>query len=190
MADKPSTTASTRRRPIFLIGFMASGKTTLGHAVAAATGIGFVDLDDYIVSREGRSITEIFADGGEAAFRRAERSALESLLSDSAVPGLIACGGGTPCFGNNLELMDSCGQTVWLDAPVDIIVSRLKEARNERPLVASLSDDELAGHVCARLDERRPYYSRSASRFDSGRLDTPEQIDKSVSQFIKRFLKD
>lgn len=178
------------RRPIFLTGFMASGKTTLGRAVAAATGIGFVDLDDYIVSREGRSITEIFADGGEAAFRRAERRALEALLSDPAAPGLIACGGGTPCFGDNLELMDSHGQTVWLDAPVDIIVSRLKEARSERPLVASLSDDELAGYVSTRLDERRPYYSRAAARFDSGRLDTPEQIDESVRQFINRFIKD
>lgn len=190
MADETSTTASTRSRPIFLIGFMASGKTTLGHAVAAATGIGFVDLDDYIVGREGRSITEIFADGGEAAFRHAERLALEALLDDPHAPRLIACGGGTPCFGDNLELLNSRGQTVWLDAKTDIIESRLKEARSERPLVASLSDDSLADYVSARLAERLPYYSRAAARFDSSRLDSPEQIDESVCQFIKRFLKD
>ena len=122
----------------FLIGYMGSGKTTLGRAVAARTGIRFIDLDDYIEEREGCTIREIFASRGEEAFRAIEREALAevSALSDT----LVACGGGTPPLSGQQEVVDSRGATVYLPAPPSSLLSRPEGGRAKRPLHASLAD--------------------------------------------------
>lgn len=167
----------------FLIGYMGSGKTTLGRAVAAATGTRFIDLDDYIEEREGCAIREIFASRGEDAFRHIEREALAEV---SRMPDtLVACGGGTPCFGDNMDLLNRCGLTVYLDAPHHSLLSRLKEGRAKRPLIASLSDEELDAFIRKQMEWRLPHYSRAALTFDSSRLETPEEVAESVAQFLK-----
>jgi shikimate kinase len=167
----------------FLIGYMGSGKTTLGRAVAARTGIRFIDLDDYIEEREGCTIREIFASRGEEAFRAIEREALAevSALSDT----LVACGGGTPCFSGNMELMNSRGTTVYLTAPHSSLLSRLKEGRAKRPLIASLSDAELDTFITDQMSWRHPYYSQATLTFDSSRLESLDQVDRSVDEFLK-----
>ena len=167
----------------FLIGYMGSGKTTLGRAVSARTGVRFIDLDDYIERREGCTIREIFASRGEEAFRDIERRALAEVseMADT----LVACGGGTPCFGDNMEVMNSRGLTVYLDAPHSSLFSRLKEGRAARPLIASLSDDELGEFIRKQMDWRSPYYTRATLSFDSSRLETPEQVNESVDRFLK-----
>ena len=167
----------------FLIGYMGSGKTTLGRAVAARTGIRFIDLDDYIEEREGCSIREIFASRGEDAFRAIERDALQkvSRMADT----LVACGGGTPCFGDNMDLLNRCGLTVYLDAPHESLLSRLKEGRAKRPLIAGLSDEELDEFIVRQMEWRRPHYSRAALRFDSSRLESVEEVAESVEKFLK-----
>lgn len=173
--------------PVFLIGYMASGKTTLGRALSEATGRGFVDLDEYIEQKTGKTVSEIFAQDGEAEFRRLETASLGELAADSR--GLIiACGGGTPCFGDNMERMNSVGLTVWLDTSTDVILRRLLAERSSRPLVASLSEGgELEDYVAVNLERRRPYYSRAASRFDSTFLETEAEVASSVSQFIEKY---
>lgn len=175
---------------VFLIGYMASGKTTLGRALSEATGAGFVDLDEYIVGREGLSVPEIFASRGEASFREAERLALRALVDVSASDGcIVACGGGTPCFGDNMDLMNSRGLTVWLDPPTGTIVRRLREDRGGRPLVAALdSGGELEAYVVDNLRRRGPYYGRAAVRFDSSRLESQDEIASSVADFVDMFL--
>lgn len=167
----------------FLIGYMGSGKTTLGRAVAARTGIRFIDLDDYIEEREGCTIREIFASRGEEAFRAIEREALAevSALTDT----LVACGGGTPCFSGNMELMNSRGTTVYLTAPHSSLLSRLKEGRAKRPLIASLSDAELDTFITDQMSWRHPYYSQATLTFDSSRLESQDQVDRSVDEFLK-----
>lgn len=167
----------------FLIGYMGSGKTTLGRAVAARTGIRFIDLDDYIEEREGCTIREIFASRGEEAFRALEREALAevSALTDT----LVACGGGTPCFSGNMELMNSRGTTVYLTAPHSSLLSRLKEGRAKRPLIASLSDAELDTFITDQMSWRHPYYSQATLTFDSSRLESLDQVDRSVDEFLK-----
>lgn len=167
----------------FLIGYMGSGKTTLGRAVSARTGVRFIDLDDYIEQREGCTIREIFATRGEAAFRDIERQALAEVCGMADT--LVACGGGTPCFGDNMEVMNSRGLTVYLDAPHSSLLSRLKEGRAARPLIASLSDDELGEFISTQLGRRLPYYTRAALSFDSSRLEDPQQVDESVDRFLK-----
>lgn len=188
-----SCSDSSERRPtVFLIGFMASGKTTLGRALATATGRRFVDLDDYIESSEGKTVSRIFKESGEAGFRRMESEALSRLIDNSAGSrGLIvACGGGTPCHARNMDLILSSGISVWLTASLPVVMRRLLAAQSTRPLVASFDDPQrLEAFVSATLADREPFYSRAHYRFDSSRLESEAEIEQSVKAFIDQFLK-
>lgn len=174
-------------RVVFLIGYMASGKTTLGRAVSEASGVRFVDLDEYIERQAGMTVTDIFATRGEAAFRALETSALRALAA-SPEPLVVACGGGTPCFGANMELMNSLGLTVYLDASEEVIFSRLTTERSRRPLVAHLSGNDLRSFISASLAERMPFYSKAASCFSTDCLDNPALIPAAARDFIDRYL--
>ncbi len=132
-------------RPIFLIGFMGSGKSTLGRALAEATGLDFIDLDTYIERRFHANIREIFAREGEAGFRELERRMLEEVSQFQDV--IIACGGGTPCFFDNIHTMNRSGQTVFLEASHSRLLERLKAGRRRRPLIAAMTDDELCDYI-------------------------------------------
>lgn len=173
-------------KPIFLIGYMGCGKTTLGNALAPLTGLRFVDLDDYIESREGMKISEIFASRGEAAFRDMERQALAEVAAMEDV--IVGCGGGTPCRPGAMELMNARGTTVYLDASFPRLLERLKEGRAKRPLIASLDDEELARFITSSLETRMPYYSLASESFPSDRLEDEEQIAESCNAFITRFI--
>ena len=173
---------------IFLIGYMGCGKTTLGRALAERADVTFIDLDDYVEARAGMSISRIFADRGEAAFRAMEREALTEIAASRADgTTVVACGGGTPCFGDNMELMDSLGTTVHLVTSVDRLFGRLAVARAHRPLIASLSDDELRNFIVRQLDIRTPHYTRAKAEFDSTLLEDPDQIEQTTRRFIDRF---
>lgn len=165
---------------------MASGKTTLGRALADATGRRFVDLDEYITERQGQSVSEIFSTRGEDAFREMEREALSAVVACTDTPMIVACGGGTPCFGDNMERMSAAGTTVWLDAPVEVLLRRLRLERSARPLVAPLDGGgELERFVSENLERRRPYYSKAAYCFDSSWLESEQEIAESVSRFLE-----
>ncbi len=177
------------QKPVFLVGFMASGKTTLGRALAGACpGLSFVDLDEAVEAAAGCSVADIFARSGEAVFR-----ALESkMLREVARPGaVVACGGGTPCRPENMAFMLDAGKVVLLDASPETIVRRLIEAGpGKRPLVDRHIDDPAAllRHVETMLADRAEHYSRAEYVFDANRLDTQGQIDESVARFISEIL--
>ena len=172
-------------RPIYLIGYMGCGKSTLGKALAARCDIRFVDMDDYIESRAGKSIREIFASEGEAVFREMERNTLNELAE---MPNaVIACGGGTPCFGDNMEVMNRNGVTVHLRTSHGRLLERLKRGRAKRPLIANLSDDELDKFIAEQLEKRMPHYSKAAFTFDSTLLEDENQIEKKCEAFIAQF---
>ncbi|MDE6370597.1 MAG: AAA family ATPase [Duncaniella sp.] len=173
---------------IYLIGYMGSGKTTLGRAVAARTGMPFIDLDDYIEEHEKCSIRDIFARHGEDYFRALEREALERLASGGDADGgltLVACGGGTPCFGDNMDVMNRRGVTVFLDAPHESLLRRLKEGRAMRPLIAALDDEELDRFIRSQMEWRRPHYGKARLSMDSSRLESPDEVAASVDEFLK-----
>ncbi len=172
--------------PIFLIGFMGSGKTTLGRALGAATGMRFVDLDELIEERCGASVSEIFAREGEARFRQIEHDVLAEVCALSDL--IVACGGGTPCFGTNMDLMNNRGLTVWLEAKPEVLLRRLALEPGKRPLVDGLSPRQLAVRVGEMLREREPHYSHTRARFDSSRLETPREVSESVERFIAQFI--
>lgn len=170
---------------IYLIGYMGSGKSTLGRALAARCDVGFIDLDDFIEAKAGKRIRDIFADEGEEAFRRLERDCL--IEAGACGDMLVACGGGTPCFGDNMELMNSRGLTVHLMTSHERLLERLKCGRAKRPLIASLNDEELDRFIRSQLAMRMPYYSRATHTFDSTALENESEIEQSCAAFITQF---
>ncbi|MDE7407260.1 MAG: shikimate kinase, partial [Muribaculaceae bacterium] len=143
-------------------------------------------LEDYIEAREQRSIKAIFADSGEAVFRQLERDALAEVAAAGDV--LIACGGGTPCFHGNMELMNSLGQTIWLQASRERLLCRLKEGRAKRPLIATMDDAELERYIDCMTEARKPYYGSAAATFGSDRLENEQEIRETVSRFVKQYM--
>lgn len=167
---------------LFLIGYMASGKTTLGRALGRALGCDFIDLDFYIEQRYRKSVREIFATEGEERFREIEREMLHEVGEFCNV--IIACGGGTPCHFDNMEYMNSRGVTVRLQASVARTVERLLAAKGKRPIVAKYSREELPGFVEKHLAEREPYYSQAKVTIGSDKLESREQIAATVKELI------
>lgn len=162
---------------------MGSGKTTLGRAVAEETGLRFVDLDEFIEHQQGMEIRELFESRGEEAFRRLESKALDEIKCQKDV--IVACGGGTPCHGDNLSTMLSSGTTVWLNASADRLVDRLAVAREQRPLLAGLDDERLREFIEIQLAQRNPFYCRADLEMDSTFLDTVAELEAAVAKFCE-----
>lgn len=167
---------------IFLIGYMASGKTTLGRALAGKTGRTFIDLDFYIEQRFRTSVPEIFAREGEKRFREIERAMLHE--AGEFCDAVVACGGGTPCHFDNMEYMNSRGVTVLLEATPGRIVKRLLAARGKRPIVEKYSSEELPQFIAAHMAERAPFYNQARLRIDSTRLESRHQISDTVENLL------
>ncbi len=166
---------------------MACGKTTLGRALEAATGMAFTDTDAEVEREAGMPVSKIFAVNGEGEFRRMETEALRRVCGAGGCR-VVACGGGTPCREENMDLMLRCGTVVWLDADTDITVRRLLDAPGQRPLAEGLDAAGLRELVERGKAARKRYYSRAHRRFDSSRLDTPAQIEESVKRFITEII--
>lgn len=164
---------------------MACGKTTFGRALARATGREFIDLDFYIEQRFRRSVSRIFAEEGEQEFRRMEAAMLREAGEFENV--VISCGGGTPCFSDNMDYMLGRGTTLFLEASENRIVERLLANSSRRPLMAGKSPEEIKTAVSEGLAARLPYYSRAEIRFNGDFLEDRRQIARSVADFLKSF---
>lgn len=161
---------------------MGSGKSTLGRMIMRLTGCDVIDLDQYIEGRFHKSASQIFAERGEEGFRKVESAILAEVAEFSDV--IIACGGGTPCFADNMELMNSHGTTVWLDTPIDNLHARLCRGRYKRPLIANMTDDELLQFIKTSTAARLPYYSKAKIRFVSTELDTRQQAELTARRLL------
>lgn len=164
------------------MGYMASGKTTFGRALARRLGWDFIDIDEETERREGKSIPEIIAENGEARFRMAESMALKSTAARKHA--VIACGGGTPCHRDNMEFMTLHGMTLWLVASPERIAERIAEAGDTRPLVAGKTPGELPGFIRDHLRQRQPAYCRAQWRHSGEHLETEAEIEAAVDDFI------
>ncbi|MCM1022111.1 MAG: shikimate kinase [Muribaculum sp.] len=169
-------------KPIFLIGYMGSGKSTLGRTVSQLTGMPFIDLDSYIEQQQGTTVSEIFAVSGEEGFRKLEQELLRQTLTMNNT--IIACGGGTPCFFDNIDLMNAGGTTVYLEAGIERLHQRLMRGRHKRPLIANMDSDQLRNFIIESLQKREPYYSKAQIRFKSDRLDNEEEKSATAQRFI------
>lgn len=167
-------------KPVFLIGYMASGKSTSGKKLARMMGYAFEDTDAIIEQMTGKSIEEIFETDGEDAFRSLEHSVIRSLTT--RINTVIATGGGAPCFYNNLELMQQYGITVYLKHHPNSIVTRLLLSKTKRPLLKTVSKDELLARITDHLTQREAYYLKARIIIKGENLDLEE-----LSRIIKTY---
>ncbi len=173
-------------RPVFLIGYMGSGKSTLGRFVSQLTGLRFIDLDTYIEGRYHMTVSQIFAQYGEAGFREREQAMLREVADFEDI--IIACGGGTPCFFNNMEIMNAGGTTVFLDTGIDRLHERLMRGRHKRPLIAGMESEQLRKFITESLAKREPFYSKAMIRFKSDLLDNEAEKADTANRFIKEII--
>ena len=172
-------------KSIVLIGYMGSGKTTVGRQLALALGRTFYDLDWYIEMRYHRSVAQLFAERGEDGFRELERNMLHEAAEFEDI--VLSCGGGTPCFFDNIDYMNAQGTTVYLQVPEERLHERLKIAKSKRPLLKDKNDDEIMQFIKEQLARRGAFYQKAAHTFTSDRLEDKEQIKESVERFRKQF---
>lgn len=165
---------------IILIGYMGAGKTTVGKALSKELGITFYDLDWYIESRMRKTVAQIFAERGEEGFRKIEHNMLHEVAEFENV--IISCGGGTPCFFDNMDYMNQQGQVVWLKADPEVLYRHLLMARVERPLLKNKSREELLVFIREQLEQREPYYSQARYTLDVSLMDSYDKIKYSVDK--------
>lgn len=165
---------------IFLIGYMGAGKTTLGKAFAREMGLTFVDLDWYIEERFHKSIRQLFTERGEDGFRELEKRMLHEAAEFEDV--VISTGGGTPCFLDNMEYMNTMGDTIFLDVDIKVLFRRLKVAKQQRPLLVQKTDEELMAFITENLQKRLPFYIKAKHVFNGEKLEDRYQIKESVER--------
>ncbi|UAM99580.1 shikimate kinase [Polaribacter litorisediminis] len=146
---------------IVLLGYMASGKSSIGKKMAKSLAMNFIDLDDYIIEHENMSITNIFKNKGEIYFRLKEHQYLKEILSQDQ-NFILSLGGGTPCYGNNMEEINKEDTiSIYLNGSIATLVKRLIKKKSKRPLIASLDNDQIPEFVAKHLFERRFFYEQA-----------------------------
>ena len=172
---------------VFLLGFMGSGKSFYAKGMSEHLHVPFVDLDQFIEEDQSMTIGEIFEKLGESAFRTLESVAIKQVYADilarstktkhkNDILGIISCGGGTPCFNDNMDWMNQHGLTVWINPAEEIILERLMKERKTRPLVAALTEDALKDFIHRTLMERKSYYEKAQTVIC--------QSDIPISEFV------
>ena len=162
---------------IYLIGYMASGKSTVGKELAKQQGWTFIDLDELIMNRSGLSIPEIFRRYGEGIFRQLESSALVSTLEMKKT--VIATGGGAPCYNDNMDIIKQSGTSIFLKGSINTIVKRLQEDTSVRPIIKEKNEEELQSFIEEHLVERMSFYNQA---------DFTINIDQPISTIVDDIL--
>ena len=165
---------------IILIGYMGAGKTTVGKALAQELGVTFYDLDWYISSRMRKTIAQIFEERGEEGFRQIERNMLHEVAEFEDV--IISCGGGTPCFFDNIDYMNQQAPVVYLKADPEVLYEHLAMSKNDRPLLRGKSQEELIVFIREQLEKRNPFYTKARYTLDVSLMDDYSKIKESVAQ--------
>ena len=165
---------------IILIGYMGAGKTTVGKALSKELGIPFYDLDWYIESRRRKTVPQIFAELGEEGFRQIERNMLHEVAEFEDV--IISCGGGTPCFFDNIDYLNQQGQVVYLRCEPEVLQKHLMMGKTERPLLKGKSPEELNAFIREQLEKREPFYTKAQYTLDVSLMDNYEKIKITIEK--------
>lgn len=170
-------------KKIILLGYMGVGKSTVANILAKKLAIKSFDLDDLIEESQQKTISDIFKQNGEIYFRKIEAQVLRQFISNQQ-SFVLALGGGTPCYANNHELLKAEGITsVYLRASTDVLVDRLKQEQQKRPLIAHLNSVELKDYITKHLFDRSYYYHQSKRIIDTDNK-TPDQIASQILEFV------
>ena len=165
---------------IILIGYMGSGKTTIGRALAKELQLPFYDLDWYIESRMRKKVSQIFADQGEEGFRRIERNMLHEVAEFEDV--VVSCGGGTPCFFDNMDYLNRQAQVVWLRCSPEVLHKHLLMGKGDRPLLKGKSPEELIAYIREQLQYREQFYSKARYTLDVSLMDNYDKIKITIEK--------
>jgi shikimate kinase len=165
---------------IILLGYMGAGKTTIGKELAKTLGLSFYDLDWYIQTRMRKTVKEIFDERGEEGFRKIEHNMLHEVAEFEDV--VISCGGGTPCFYDNMDYMNQQAETVYLKADPDVLYMHLKMGKGVRPLLLNKTPEEVQAFIREQLAQREAFYSRAKHTLDVSLMDNFEKIAVSVNR--------
>ena len=165
---------------IILIGYMGAGKTTIGRALAKELNLPFYDLDWYIENRRHKSVSQLFKELGEDQFRQIEHNMLHELAEFEDV--IISCGGGTPCFFDNIDYMNRQGQVVYMKCGPEVLRQHLLMGKNRRPLLEGKTEEELNDFICTHLKEREPYYMKAKYHLDVTLMDNYDKIQTTVGK--------
>ncbi|MFT5436339.1 MAG: shikimate kinase [Ulvibacter sp.] len=171
---------------LVVIGYMGSGKSTVGIELATALGYKFIDLDSHIEFLEDKPISKIFKEKGEIYFRKLENQILKDLVS-SENNAIISTGGGTPCYGNTMEFLSSqeATVTIYLKSSLTVLADRLFMERVNRPLIAHIDDKvTLIDFIRKHLFERSFYYNQAKLSIDTENASVGEIVEKIVSNLF------
>lgn len=165
---------------ISLIGYMGSGKSHISKLLSQKINFKLIDLDQQIILKHQKKISEIFAELGEIFFRKEEKSILEEILKldDNIV---LSLGGGTPVYYNNMELINQKSKSVFLQASVGTLAERLLRQKAKRPLIARLSDEELPEFIAKHLFERNTFYSQANYTINTNNKSPEEIVDEIIT---------
>lgn len=172
---------------IFIIGYMGSGKTTVGKRLAKSLSLSFVDLDAYIENKYRKTIPALFEEKGEDGFRKIEGQSLREVAEFEDV--VISTGGGTPCFFDNMEVMNRAGLTIYLEAHPEDLADHLLASKTVRPLIAGKSREELIPFITEHLARRESHYRKAKIIYPIDRMNTKDEIHLTVcgiEELIKR----
>lgn len=162
---------------------MGSGKTTIGKALSKDIGLPFYDLDWYIESRMHATIKQLFDQRGEDGFRIIEHNMLHEVAEFENV--IISCGGGTPCFFDNIDYINQQGESVYLKCEPEVLYQHLKMGKTVRPLLLNKTPEEVQEFIKEQLQEREPYYSKAKHTVDVSLMDNYEKITFTVEVLRK-----
>ena len=163
---------------IIVLGYMASGKSTIGKEISKKLDMNFIDLDVYISEQEKKSISEIFKIKGEIYFRKIENLYLKELLNNEG-DFVLSLGGGTTCYANNMELIQSSkAKSIYIQASIPTLVTRLIKEKSNRPLVADLENGKITEFVAKHLFERRFFYEQAAIMLNTENKSIPEIVSE------------
>ncbi|MCK9401422.1 MAG: shikimate kinase [Bacteroidales bacterium] len=163
---------------IFIIGYMGAGKTTLGKHLAERLNYRFYDMDEMFEISTGHSIGSFFEKFGEAAFRQKEREILYNHLDDRQT--VIATGGGTACYADNMALMNQKGITVYVDTGFDTIMKRLAGKIHNRPMLKNIPHEQLPSFIRDHMNTRHEFYSKAAIKVDGEEV----KLDELLRNFV------
>ncbi|MBQ8046873.1 MAG: shikimate kinase [Prevotella sp.] len=165
---------------VILIGYMGAGKTTIGKGLAKDLGLPFYDLDWYIETRMRKTVKQIFDEKGEEGFRKIEHNMLHEVAEFENV--VISCGGGTPCFFDNMDYMNRQADTVYLKASIEVLHQHLQMGKGIRPLLLNKTPEEVKDFMTGQLQQREQFYTKAKHTLDVSLMDNFEKIALSVAE--------
>lgn len=169
---------------IYLVGYMGCGKSTIGRKLADLLSLNFIDLDKYIEERYFKTIPVIFEEEGEKGFREKERLSLSEVSQFEDI--VVGTGGGSPCFFDNMEVMNQSGITVYISPDIETLANRILKSKTERPLIAGKSREELIAFINEALKMRSPFYEKSQVIIHGENNLNPELVVERINKLLNK----